>query len=186
MRETIPLWKLYKTLILIAIVVLPIYWLTFTTDGKRRTDTMVLWLAGGESIDVNFKELDRHFVEIDWKTIYPDLEWQCKPTESSFGNKLCFSEIASYNGVPASYISIFFNEAGTSAVKLGYRDQYHGEIGDDLLLQLGQPEGITSSQNNNPEIYHWQTGKGQVLLKRTLQRGEEPVLIWLAENFSTQ
>ena len=184
MRETQSLWKLYKTLLLIVIVAGPIYWLMFTTDGKRRTDTVVLWLSGGESIEVNFRALDRHFDKHDWKTIYPDLDWQCKDTQSRLGKHVCFSEIASYNGIPSSYLSVFFNETGTSAVKLGYRDQYHDEIGEDLLYQLGQPVSVTDPAQGKPDIYQWRTENGQLLLKRSLIRGEEPVLIWLANTYN--
>ena len=184
MRETLPLWNLYKTLLLIIIVAGPIYWLMFTTDGKRRTDTMVLWLSGGESIEVNFKALDHHFNEQNWKTIYPDLDWQCKDTRDSLGKRVCFSKIASYNGIPSSYLSVFFNTTGTNAVKLGYRDQYHDEIGEDLLYQLGQPISVTDPVQSSPDLYQWRTQHGQLLLKKSLLRGEEPVLIWLANTYS--
>lgn len=177
MRETLPLLKLYKTLIIIGIVVGPIYWLMFTSDGKLRTDSMVLWLAGGESIDLNLKALDGQYREDEWRQIYPDLSWNCKSTESSLGNQVCYAEIASYNRVPSSYLSVFFKYGRTSALKLVYRDQYHKEIGEDLLTQLGQPDTPTQA---NKGVIQWTTLYGVVLLKEELQRGEEPVLIWLA------
>jgi hypothetical protein len=183
MRETLSINKLYKTLLIIVIVVGPIYWLMFTTDGKRRTDTMMLWLFSGESIEINFQVLDSHYHENDWMKVYPDLSWQCKDTESSFGSRVCFSAISSYNGIPANYLSVFFSSEWTSAVKLGYRDQYHSDLGDDLLFQLGQPDNASNSGASLASaegIFIWSTPHGQVFLKQSLQRGEEPVLLWLA------
>jgi hypothetical protein len=181
-RETLPIIKLYKTLIFIGIVVGPIYWLMFTDDGKRRTDTMVLWLAGGTSIDLNFKVLDDHYQPDDWKHVYPRVEWHCKDTRSSLGSHLCHAEIASYNGIPSKYLSVFFDQERTSAVKLVYRDQYHNEIGRDLIEQLGKPDvsGVADGNSrSDANILQWQTQNGLVLLKKTLERGEEATLMWI-------
>lgn len=182
-RETLSINKLYKTLFFLALVAGPIYWLMFTEDGKRRTDTMVLWLFGGESIDINFAVLDPHFREDDWRSVYPELVWQCKDTQSSFGDRVCFSEIASYNGIPSQYLSVFFTGSMTSAVKLGYRDQYHSEIGKDLLTQLGRPDNADVAYAENAStspVLQWTTEFGRVLLKQQLDRGEEPAMLWLA------
>ena len=80
-------------------------------------------------------------------------------------------------------MSVFFSNQFTSAVKLGYRDQYHSDIGDDLLFQLGQPDNSMtpgSPRSTLDDIFQWKTTKGQVLLKKDLEQGEEPVLLWLA------
>lgn len=180
-ENTLSINKLYKTLLLILIVAGPIYWLMFTIDGKRRTDTAMLWLFSGESIEINFKILDSSFTESNWKTVYPDVSWQCKPSTSSFGERLCFSDIASYNGIPAQYLSVFFDGPHTKAVKLVYRDQYHSDIGEDLVFQLGNP--INTS---NDQILSWNTEFGRVLLKQSLHRGEEPVMLWLANKKPNQ
>ena len=182
MRETLAMNKLYKTLLLIAIVAGPIYWLMFTDDGKRRTDNMVLWLAGGETVDINFAALDSHFTEDDWKNIYPELEWQCQVSQSPFGERICFAEIAAYNGIPANYLSVFFNGRKTSTIKISYRDQYHRDVGQDLLTQIGQPQ-IGAEQT---EVLQWITPFGRILLKKELDRGEEPSLFWLAGEANPQ
>lgn len=184
-RETLSINKLYKTLLLILIVVGPIYWLMFTTDGKRRTDTMVLWLFSGESIELNFDVLDRDFSEQDWKTVYPEVEWQCKGSQSASGSRVCISEIASYNGIPSSYLSVFFDDqSATREVKLVYRNQYHSDIGEDLMHQLGSPPSgaiADPSITDSERILQWKTSGGRVLIKQKLQRDEEPVLLWLAD-----
>lgn len=184
MRETLSINKLYKNLIFIVIVVGPIYWFMFTTDGKRRTDTVMLWLFGGESIELNFDALDYRYKLSEWKKVYPDLDWQCKESNSSFGNNLCYSDIASYNGIPSRYLSVFFENEYTSAIKLGYRDQYHKDMGEDLIHQLGQPKNATplgKKVESSDKILEWKTPGGSVLLKQDLKRSEEPVLLWLAD-----
>ena len=179
-RETMPIVRLYKTLVFIGIVVGPIYWLMFTDDGKRRTDTMVLWLAGGATIELNLQALDSNFRPADWRSVYDHVEWQCKDIESPYGNQLCYGEIASYNTIPANDLKVFFNDGVTSHVELGYRDQYHHEIYRDLREQLGKPLTARARDETNNNILEWKTEHGIVLLKQTLERGEHPVLIWLA------
>ena len=183
-ENTLSINKLYKTLLLILIVAGPIYWLMFTTDGKRRTDTAMLWLFSGESIEINFEALDRHFTEDNWKAVYPGLEWQCKSSASPFGERLCFSDIASYNGIPSQYLSVFFDGPYTKTVKLVYRDQYHTDMGEDLVHQLGKPANANVPYADNAssdEVLQWQTDSGRILLKQSLGRGEEPVMLWLSK-----
>jgi hypothetical protein len=176
-RETLEMSKLYKTLFFLAIVVGPIYWLMFTDDGKRRTDMMVLWLAGGATIDLNFRVLESAFSERDWKEVYNDLDWTCVANSSSLGEKHCTTEIASYNGIPSNYLMVYFTGDRTSAIKLGYRDQYHSDIGNDLVQQLGQPLNL---EDTRQEILFWNAGDGRLFLKRILQRSEDPVLLWVS------
>ncbi len=181
-RETIPINKLYKTLFFIALIVGPIYWLMFTPDGTRRTDSIVLWLAGDTPIDLNFKILDDRFRVKDWKLVYPDVEWQCSETRSSaLGEFFCYGEIATYNGIPSRYISVFFIDGVTSAVKLVYRDQYHSEIGRDLTEQLGKAT-LSAGAGEREQVLQWHTGTGVVLLSVELARGEEGTLMWLPGN----
>ena len=182
-HETLSINKLYKTLMILVIVIGPIYWLMFTNDGKRRTDTVVLWLAGGEAVDINFAVLDPQFREEDWKSVYPNLDWQCQASRSPFGERICYADVAVYNGIPSNYLSVFFNGPLTSTVKLVYRDQYHSDIGQDLLTQLGRPANADlpyAEDASSDPVLQWHTEFGRVVLKQTLQRGEEPVMLWLA------
>ena len=179
-RETMPIVRLYKTLVFIGIVVGPIYWLMFTDDGKRRTDTMVLWLAGGATIELNLQALDSNFRPADWQNVYDHVEWQCKDIASPYGNQLCEGEIASYNTIPANDLKVFFSNGVTNYVELGYRDQYHNEMGRDLIEQLGKPAVVPVDRKGSMHVLQWQTKHGFVLLKQELERGESPILIWRA------
>ena len=177
------MFKIYKTVIIIAIVVAPIYWLMITEDGKRRTDTLMLWIAGGDPIDINFKVLDNKYSVEDWKKVYEDIDWQCEKQASTWGDEICYAEISSYNGIPAYYVSVFFSDNYASALKLVYRNQYHARLGEDLISQLGQPERVSAGMDAAPDsnsILRWPTDHGIVLLKQELGSGEEEAsLLWL-------
>jgi hypothetical protein len=178
-----PMFKIYKTFIIIAIVVAPIYWLMITEDGKRRTDTLLLWITGGDPININFEVLDDRYSVQDWQQVYEDIDWQCKEQASAWGDEICYSEVSSYNGIPARYVSVFFAEGYSSALKLVYRNQYHAQLGAELLNQLGKPEPVSAGPGDAPDsnsILRWQTDHGMLLLKQQLDSGEEEAsLLWL-------
>jgi len=180
------LFKIYKTVIIIAIVVAPIYWLMMTDDGRRRTDTLILWLTGGDPININFKALDSRYSIADWKKVYEDIDWQCSEQASTWGDEICYSEISSYNGIPAYYVTVFFSDGFSSALKLVYRNQYHAQLGAELQNQLGKPQQVKAGPGDAPDsnnILKWQTDHGQVLFKQQLSSGEEEAsLLWLPHN----
>ena len=175
--------KLYKTILLIAIVVGPIYWLMVTEDGKRRTDTLMLWITGGDPIDIKLEALDATYRVEDWKQVYPDIDWDCQAQQTSFGDFLCYSEISAYNGIPARYLTVFFRDGHSSGLKLVYRNPYHSQLGGELQRQLGAPRIIKSASEDAPDadnVLLWHTGYGQVMLKQELLSGEEEAaLLWL-------
>ena len=175
--------KIYKTFIIIAIVVAPIYWLMITEDGKRRTDTLLLWITGGDPININFKALDSQYSIQDWKKVYEDIDWQCMQQASTWGDEICYSEISSYNGIPARYVTVFFAEGHSNALKLVYRNLYHAQIGLELQNQLGKPGKVDAGPGDAPDsnsILKWQTDHGVLLLKQELGSGEEEAsLLWL-------
>lgn len=175
--------KFHKTLALIGIVVLPIYWLMFTADGQRRTDTLLLWIMGGDPIDINFQVLDGQYGPEDWKKVYGDVSWQCQNQTTSFGEQVCFSEISSYNGIPSRYVKVYFLQNQTRAVKLVYRDQYHRQVGLDIQQQLGAPVQSTAdpaAPASEQRVLQWQTDHGLVLIKQELTEGDEASLLWLS------
>lgn len=178
--------KLYKTIILIAMVVGPLYWLMITEDGKRRTDTLMLWLTGGDPININFLVLDTSYTTEEWQRVFKDIPWVCKDEASSWGDEICYAEISSYNGIPASYLSAFFINGNISGLKLVYRNQYHNQLGLELQHQLGKPEMMNTDSAGQPDentVLQWQTDNGVVLIKQQLATGEEEAaLLWLPKN----
>ncbi len=175
--------KLYKRLLLIAIVVGPIWWLVFTEDGQRRSDMVLISLFGGEPLYLNLKLLDNRVSEPEIMELYPDIRWQCQDQKTAFGEHHCFGKIGSFNNLPADYATIFFRNGGINAVKVGYRRNYHTQLGLDLKRQLGPPLQQVTASAEVPEpdlIVQWRTDHGFIITKKRLDRGEEAALLWLS------
>lgn len=170
----------HKRFFLVLIVVAPMYWLLFTEDGKKRSDTVILWLAGGDPINLNFRVLDNHYSMQDWKKVFEDIEWKCQEQATTFGEQFCFSEISSYNGIPARYLSVFFRDSHVNAVKLVYRNQYHQQLGMDLHQQLGTPL-LQKHDSQENDMLQWHTDYGMVMIKKEITPDEEASLIWLSK-----
>ncbi len=172
---------LYKRLMAFIIVIVPIFWLVFTEDGQRRTDSVVLFLWGEDEIKFNLEALDDRFTEKELHEVFPDIDWKCQDTDTDFGNRLCAAKIGIYNGIPAHFIALYFRDEFIKGVRIGYRRRYHDQLIQQLLLQMGQPvkENANEALGNGETILRWDTSRGNVLLKQVLQEAEEPALLWL-------
>ena len=69
----------------------------------------------------------------------------------------------------------------TSNPLIGYRRMYHEQLIQQLLQQMGQPvmENADTPSGDRETILRWDTGRGNVLLKKVLKSEEEPALLWL-------
>ncbi|MCW4293697.1 MAG: hypothetical protein N0E50_16870 [Candidatus Thiodiazotropha taylori] len=174
---------LYKRLLAFVAVIGPIFWLVFTEDGQRRTDTVVLTLWGEDEIKLNLQALDNQVTEEEFMKVFPDIEWQCQDQVSPFGNRLCASKIGVFNGIPAHYVTVFFHDKWVNGVKVGYRKKYHTQLKTQLWQQMGSPipEGTDQPRvKRGPDsVLHWSTNTGHVILKEELAENEEPSLMWL-------
>jgi hypothetical protein len=176
---------LYKRLLALVVVIGPIFWLVFTEDGQRRTDSVVLFLWGEDEINLNLEALDDQFTEAQLKEVFADIEWKCDAEVSSFGNRLCASHIGIFNSIPARYITVFFHDQWVNGVKVVYRRIYHDQVIQQLFQQMGNPITENTSGAEVPgadAILRWNTGKGNVILKHKLGDEEEPALIWLPQS----
>jgi len=172
----------YKRLLAFIIVIGPIYWLIFTEDGQRRTDSVVLYLWGEDEINFNLEALDDRFTEQELHEVFPDIDWQCRDGDTDLGNRLCAAKIGIYNAIPAHYITVFFRDERVSGAKIGYRRVYHDQLLQQLLQQLGQPvkENHRETDPDDREtLLRWDTGRGNVLLKQVLGEADEASLFWL-------
>ncbi|MCU7843357.1 MAG: hypothetical protein KZQ93_05910 [Candidatus Thiodiazotropha sp. (ex Monitilora ramsayi)] len=173
---------IYKRLLAFIVVIGPIFWLVFTEDGQRRTDSVVLFLWGEDEIHLNLEALDDQFTEAQLKEVFPDIQWQCQDEASSFGNRLCASRIGTFNSMPARYITVFFHDQWVNGLKVVYRRIYHDQLIQQLFQQMGNPitENMKGSETPQADtILRWDTGKGNVILKHVLNEAEEPALLWL-------
>ena len=172
----------YKRILAFFVVIGPIFWLVFTEDGQRRTDSVVLTLWGEDEIALNLKALDNQVTESEFKQVFPELEWQCKDEISPFGNRLCASRIGIFNDIPAHYITVFFHDQWINGVKIGYRRNYHNQLKQQLWQQFGAP----ATNGDQPQaiqemgsVLRWTSDRGNVILKENLQEQEEAALLWL-------
>ena len=180
-KMNLKLPTLYKRLLAFVIVIAPIYWLIFTEDGQRRTDSVVLFLWGEDEIKFNLEALDDRFTEQELREVFPDIDWKCQDIDTDFGNRLCAAKIGIYNGIPARFIAIYFRDEWVNGVRISYRRIYHDQLIQQLLQQMGQPvtEPVDSAAGDGETILRWDTGRGNVVLKQVLRETEEPALLWL-------
>jgi hypothetical protein len=173
---------IYKKLLILAVVFGPIVWLMFTADGQRRTDTVVLWLFGEEEIKMDLAKLEPGFNKQQLQQLYPNLDWQCQEKTTPYGDTLCVSRLGVFNGIPARYLTLFFKQDQTSALKLRYREEHHEALKNLLRLQLGSPEleprAQTQSTSSDKPI-EWRTAHGLVVVKDRLSTDDEAALFWL-------
>ena len=169
--------KLYKRLILVLMVVGPIWWTMFTDDGRRRTDLAVLWLTGRPSVSLNLAALDDGWNEEQLRRALPDPEWSCLDRRSRWGERLCFTEVAGFNGTPARYLTLFFRDGRLSALKLGYRRAYQERLEGQLSRLFSETEPEETGQ-----VRQWRTDQGVAILPRHPQNQEEAVLFWLSRD----
>ena len=175
--------KLHKTLLTLLLVLTPPYFLMFTDDGMRVSDNFVLWLFGGKTLEFNLEEADGSFTRNQVLGVFKDLDWQCEDAPSAFGTHLCGAAIASFNSFPARYLTTFYANDRFNAIKIAYRPQYHEQVLGHLIKTLGQPANVAEALKDTPdaaEVLEWHTGKGVVVLRKTLREEDEAALIWLA------
>lgn len=175
--------KLHKTLLILALVIVPPYFLIFTDEGARISDNVILWLFGEESIKLDLSALETTYRSEEIRQVFPELQWDCRVEQHALGNSVCRAPVGAFNDYPARQITAFFVDDRISALKILYREQYHGQLLGHLIQQLGQPQNVEEAIKDTPDaapVLEWDTGKGLVVLKKNLHPGDEPALFWLA------
>ena len=110
--------RLYKTLLALAAVLGPIYWLMLTEDGQRRTDLTLMWILGRPSFDAALESFSDRLSEARLRETFPAIDFQCSDGTNPFGDRLCAARIGSFNQYPARGLSLYFDEGRLSAVKI--------------------------------------------------------------------
>lgn len=175
--------NLHKTLLILILVFTPPFWLLFTDEGRRVSDTGLLWLLGEDEIRISLSDLDSRYTQQEIQTVYGDNEWQCGSQRTAFGDSLCVAKIGTFNGFPARLVTFYFRDDNVSALKLIYRDQYHKQITGYVIGEFGQPTNVESAIAAGPDadsVLEWDVGKGVLLIKKELGKTDEPSLLWLA------
>ena len=175
--------NLHKTLLILLLVFIPPYWLIFTDEGMRVSDTALLWLMGEDEIKLNVAELNSGFTRQDIQTVFSDNEWVCGEKQTSFGDNVCATKIGAFNGYPARLLTLYFRGDNISAFKLIYRDQYHKQLIGHFIDQLGQPGNVADAIADGPATdiaLEWDLNKGVLVMNKELGENVEPSVLWLA------
>lgn len=173
----------HKTFFIVLMVLAPLWWLTMTEDGQQRADGVLLRLLGDKPIDLKIEALDGHLTEAELRKVYADLPWLCQDVHTNFGKRVCSSKIGTYNGIPSRLIQFYFSDGRLNVMKLNYRENYHVQLGSQLINQLGQPNVPVAASGQGPlpeNILQWHSPHGTVIIKEQLAKGEEAALLWLA------
>ncbi|MCG6966389.1 MAG: hypothetical protein LJE59_07755 [Chromatiaceae bacterium] len=181
MAEKTP--NIHKTLFFLILVFVPPYFLMFTDEGGRLSDTALLWLLGEDEIKLNVRELNSGFTREDIKKVFSEADWQCAAQATPFGNNLCAAQIGTFNGYPSRIITTYFHDDNISAFKLIYRERYHEQLIGYYIQQLGQPSNVEAAVGEGPDaapVLEWRLDHGVLYMKKTLGKIDEPTLIWLA------
>ncbi len=175
--------RIHKTLLLLILVLVPPFWLLFTEQGARVSDSALLWLLGEQDIRLSLAELDRGFTRSDIVAVYREHSWQCRSRTTALGDSLCAASIGTFNGLPARLLIFYFRTDQLSAMKLIYRVPYHKQILSHCIASLGQPDNVAAAIAAGPAadaVLEWHLPSGTLVLKKTLGEPDEPALLWIA------
>lgn len=176
MRFRIP--PLYKKVLMITLVAGPFIWLMFTEDGQRRSDLVILWLLDKPEFNVAFEQLNSSVSEDDVREQFSKIDWQCRDGANPFGDRLCASELASFNGIPGQVVTLFYAGGKLRALRIDYRARYHDMLSEGLHEGLGGPERDLSL---TPPVLSWRAGDGQILFPGGEEiEDSDASLMWLS------
>jgi hypothetical protein len=177
--------SLYKTLLMLALVFGPFYWLAFTEDGQRRTDLALMFVLGKPELNAALDSFTGALTEEQFRTTFPKLAFQCADGANPFGDRLCAAEIGAFNGMPASSVTVFLVGDGLRAVKVSYRRAYHQWIREwvEGRVRALEDDGLSGAP---PEVQDgvaaWEVPDGLLILRNCpLDKDDDPPLLWLSQ-----
>ncbi|GAB0148389.1 hypothetical protein McPS_11290 [Marichromatium sp. PS1] len=184
-KNDLKLPKTYKTLLMLALVFGPFFWLTFTDDGKRCTDLALMYVLGKSEFNAALESFDSDLTEARLRETFADLELQCADGPNPYGDRLCGAAIGSFNQMPASAVTFFFRDGQLRATKLVYRRAYHQRIGDWIAGRVatrGDALHRESEVRDSGGVRQLAVADGAIFLRDgELGKDEEPALLWLSQ-----
>ncbi|UHD16776.1 hypothetical protein [Thiocapsa bogorovii] len=184
MRNDLKLPRLYKTLLMLALVFGPFYWLAFTEDGQRRTDLALMFLLGKPDLNAGLDAFTSALTEAQIRETFPKLAFQCADGANPFGDRLCAAEIGAFNGMPASSVTLFLVGDGLRAVKVSYRRIYHPLVRNWVDGRVGRsddPPTSRASDMTGDGVATWTVPDGLLIMRDgELAREDDPALLWLS------
>jgi hypothetical protein len=174
----------YKSLLMLALVFGPFYWLAFTEDGQRRTDLALMFVLGKPELNAALDAFTSGLTEAQFRETFPKLKLQCVDGTNPFGDRLCAAEIGAFNGMAASSVTIFLVGDGLRAVKVSYRRAYHEWIREWVERRVGDPDGPGvpgAAIDTNDGVVAWTVPDGLLIMRDgALAPEDDPALLWLS------
>ncbi|MBK5966504.1 hypothetical protein CCR95_21110 [Thiocystis minor] len=186
MKNDLKLPKTYKTLLILACVFGPFYWLAFTDDGQRRTDLALMFVLGKPEFNAALDSFNSGLTEARLRELFPKLRFQCATGANPFGDRLCGAGIGSFNQIPASSVTLFFLGEQLRAAKVVYRRSYHRTVRDwtrqRLALRDDSVHPAFENRQDGREVMAEAVGDGALFVRDgELSRTDEPALLWLSQ-----
>ncbi len=183
MKQDLKLPKAYKTLLMLALVFGPFYWLAFTEDGQHRTDLALMFVLGKPEFNAALDSFTSALTESKLRESFPKLKLQCGDGENPFGNRICGAPIGTFNQMPASYLTLFLHDARLRAVKVEYKRAYHERIQHWLKARVAAREASAlAAPGASPGVIAKPVADGVLIVREgALGKDEEPALLWLSQ-----
>ncbi|MDH5786105.1 MAG: hypothetical protein OEZ16_10945 [Chromatiales bacterium] len=169
--------SILKRFYIVVILAGPLYWLILTDEGRRFTDTTILKIQGGETMDIHLEALHSTITEKGLQEQLPDTPFNCGKQPGPLGDRICQVQLAAFNGLPSRFAVAYFHEDHLRGFKVGYQRPYHEQLLHYLHTTLGKRDVETVA--GGAGIYRWQVGDGElVVLDEQSLEGNEPSLMW--------
>jgi hypothetical protein len=176
--------SLYKSLLMLALVFGPFYWLAFTEDGQRRTDLALMFVLGKPELNAALESFTSGLTETQVRETFPKLAFQCVDGANPFGDRLCAAEIGAFNAIPTSSVTLFLVGEGLRAVKVSYRRAYHQWLRDWVegrIAALDDGEMSEAAPEIQDGVAAWTVPDGLLILRDgPLDKNDDPALLWLS------
>ena len=185
MNNDLKLPKTYKTLLMLALVFGPFFWLAFTDDGQQRTDLALMFVLGKPEFNPALDTFHSGLTEARILETFPKLKFRCADGANPFGDRLCGAEIGSFNQIPASALTLFFLGERLTAAKIVYRQTYHQAIQDWVRQRVAGRDaavqrptapaddlGVTAEPVQDGALF-FRDGE--------LGKDDEPALLWISQ-----
>lgn len=132
-------------------------------------------LTGRKPIEIDLASLSRAETREPLLARFPAHEFACDSDPSGLGKTLCWTEIASFNGLDARYLAFFFGAEGElTAFKLAAYAREHEAIGERFSADFGAPR-------DGGAFLAWPTGGGVLTLAKQPPEGSEATVLWVSD-----
>ena len=131
-------------------------------------------LTGREPITVDIAALSRDDERKPLLASHTQ-EFSCEPEKSDLGKTICWTEIESFNGIPARYLAYFFDKDNRlTAFKLAAYSRAHQQIIEAFSARFGEPR-----QAADAPFLAWPTGGGVLTLAAQKPETTESPVLWV-------